>query len=299
MTTRSAGPLAGFSWLARGISVGFRHPKPLLGGAGLLVVACLLPTLVTLPLQFRAAATDTPMSLATFGWIMAIALLLGLLVVPLYAGYLQLIDAAERGLPARALDVFRPYREGDAWRLIGYGLAVIAIYVLLFGAVVAASDGGLVDWYLQLMNAQASRQAPPAAPAGFWIAMALFAVLSLFMLGFYAVSLGQVALNRRGVFGALGDGMSGALKNLLPLIMLAVGSVLAWIAISIVMMLAVFVIILLGKLVGAWLTFVLVVPVYIAMMLTMFTWMFGAMYYQWRDVCGHDAVPAGTPTVAA
>jgi hypothetical protein len=291
--------LAGFGWLTRGISVAFRHPKPLFGGAALVMVAVMLPSLVTLPLNLNAIATGTPMSPATFGWLMAISMLVGLLIVPIYAGYLQVIDAAERGLPARALDVFRPYREGDALRLIGYGLAIMALYLIVFAAIIAATGGGLVAWYMQVMAAQASHLAPPALPGGFWTAMAFFMVLSLFMMGFYAVSLGQVTLNRRSVFGALGDGLNGALKNLLPLIMFAVGIVLAWIAITIVFMILVFFIVMLGKLAGAWLTIVLLVPLYLALLLAMITWMFGAMYHLWLDVCGHDVVPEAAPTIAA
>ena len=43
---------------------------------------------------------------------------------------------------------------------------------------------------------------------------------------------------------------------------------------------------LLAKLVGAWLM-VLVIPLYLALMLSMYPLMFGVMYYFWRDVCGH------------
>lgn len=284
--------MAGFCWLARGITIGYRHPGPVLGGAGLLLVACMLPTLVTLPMHVRAAMAGTPHTPSTYGWMMAISMVVGLLLVPLYAGYLQIIDRAERGQPTRALDVFGPYREVDSVRLIGFGLAVLAVYVVLFGVVIAASGGGLVGWYLDAMNAQAAHLPPPALPGGFWIAMALFAVLGLFMVGFYAVSLGQVALNRRSVSGAIADGFGGALKNVLPLILFAVGGMLGWIVMTIVVMIAIFLIALLGKLAGAWLVFVLAVPIYIALLLTVFTWMFGSMYYLWLDVCGRDGTAA-------
>jgi hypothetical protein len=59
--------------------------------------------------------------------IMAVSMPIGLLVVPLYAGYLQVIDATARGLPARATCIFNPYRQGGALRLIGYGLALALI----------------------------------------------------------------------------------------------------------------------------------------------------------------------------
>lgn len=293
------GSLAGFNWLARGISVGFRHPKPLFGGAGLMLLACLLPTLITLPLQVRASITGAPLDPITYGLTMVFAMLLGLLLVPMYAGFLQLIDAADRGQPARAFDVFNPYREGDALRLIGFGLAIIALYVLIFAIVIAVTGGGLVGWYMQAMTAQAGHQPPPALPDGFGVAMALLAVLWLFMIGFYAISLGQVSLNRRSVFGAISDGAGGALKNLLPLITFTVAAVLAWIALTLVILIAVLLLALIGKLVGAWLTFAVVVPIYIALLLTMFTWMFGSMYYLWRDVCGHDGSTDATPMITA
>jgi hypothetical protein len=299
MTTRSRGPLAGFGWLTQGINVGFRHPKPLFGGAAFLVLACLLPSLITMPMQFHAINAGTQLSPATFGLIMVVSVLVGLLIVPLYAGYLQVVDAAERGLPARARDIFMPYRQGEAWRLIGFGLAVMVVYIILFGIIIAATGGGIASWYMQVLTAQANQQPPPTAlPDGFGITMALFMVLSVLMMGFYAISLGQVTLRQRSVFGAIGDGMVGALKNLLPLLVFAVSAVLAWIAVAIVIALVALLLTLLGKLVGTWLL-VLIIPLYIAMLLIMFAVMFGMMYHLWRDVCGDDTVTGMAPALAA
>lgn len=300
MTTRSKGPLAGFGWLKRGISVGYRHPKPLLGGAAFLLLACLMPSLITLLMQFHSLPAGIQPSPATFGWIMAGSMLLGLLIVPLYAGYLQVVDAAEHGLPARARDIFKPYRQGEALRLIGYGLAILVVYVAMFGIIIAATGGGIASWYMQLLTAQANHQPPPTAlPDGFGIAMALFMLLGLFMMGFYAISLGQVALRHRNVFGAIGDGMIGALRNLLPLLVFAVSLVLAWIVVAIVIAIVAILIVLLGKFVGTWLVLVLIIPLYIAMVLMMFAVMFGVMYHLWRDVCGDDMVTGMAPSIAA
>ena len=300
MTTRSKGPSAGIDWLKHGISVGFRHPKPILGGAALLLLMVLLPSLITLPLQFHAASAGTPLSPTIFVAIMAGSMLIGLLIVPLYAGYLQVIDAAERGLPARARDIFRPYAQGEALPLIGYGLALIAIYVAMIGIVIAAAGSGIATWYMQVLSAQAHHQPPPTSlPQGFGLAMVLFMVLGLFMLGFYSISLGQVALRRRGVFNAIGDGLLGALKNLLPLLVLAVGLVAAWVIAVIAIAIVVVLLALLGKLVGAWLMLVIVIPLYIAMILIVFAIMFGVMYYLWRDVCGDDPAPGMTEVIAA
>jgi hypothetical protein len=304
MTTRSRGPSAGFGWLTRGISAGFRHPKPLLGGAGILLLVCLLPSLITLPMQLHSLQAGAQPSPASFGWIMAgsvlLSLLLGLLLVPLYGGYMQLIDAAERGSPARARDIFQPYRQGEALRLIGYGLAIMAVYVAMLAIIIAAAGGGIVHWYMQLVTAQANHQPPPMTlPAGFGTAVALSMVLGLFMMAFYAISLGQVALRRRSVFGAIGDGIVGALKNLLPLLVFVVSFALAWIVVAIALVLVAGLLALLGKLVGVWLVLVLIIPLYIAMVLMMFAVMFGTMYHLWRDVCGDNVVTSMAPSIAA
>jgi hypothetical protein len=298
MTTRSRGPSAGFGWLNRGISAGFRHPKPLFGGAALVTLAVLIPTLITLPIQFLALHAGTP-SPAIFGWIMAISALLGLLVVPLYAGYLQVIDAAENGLAARARDVIKPYREGKALRVIGYGIVMLVVYLAMFAIVMAVTGGGVAHWYIQVLTAQATHQLPPTAlPDGFGITLLLLMLFGILMMGVYSVGLGQVTFGNRSVFGAIGDGMIGALKNVLPLLMLALGFFLASIAVGICFGIAVLLLALIGKLVGAWLMVLLLVPLYIALVLTLFTAMFGVMYHLWRDVCSDDIV-TGTAEVIA
>jgi len=299
MTTRSRGPSAGFGWLTNGISVGFRHPKPLFGGAAFLLLACLLPLLITMPMQFHAMSAGTPPSMATSALIMAISVLFGLLIIPLYAGYLQLVDAAEREQPTRVLDIFKPYRQGEAWRLIGLGLANFVVYIAGIAIIIVATGTGIASWYVQAMTAQVNHQPPPALPGGFWIAVALLMVFGLLMLGFYAISLGQVALNRRNVLGAIGDGVTGALKNVLPLLLFALSSILAWIAVGIVLLIVVMLLTLLAKLISSWLVFVVIIAFYIALILVMYTMMFGVMYHLWRDVCGDDIVPDMAPAIAA
>jgi hypothetical protein len=300
MTTRSNGPLAGFGWLKRGINVGYGNPKALFGGAALLLLACLLPSLITLPLQWTALRAGHPLGMGMLGGIVGISMIAGLLVVPLYVGYVRVIDAAERGLPARARDIFRPYGQGEVLRLAGYGLSMALLYVAMVAIVIAATGGGIARWYMQLVSAQLNHQPPPVAlPEGFGAAFALFAVFGLFMLGVYAISLGQVALGRRSVLGAIGDGVVGALKNLLPLLVFALSLAVAWIVLVIVVALLAALLALLGKLAGVWLVLALVIPLYLAVVLMLFAAIFGVMYYLWRDVCGDTAAPMATQSITA
>lgn len=300
MATRSRGASAGFGWLSRGIGMGFRHPKPLFGGAAIVMLAAMIPVLIMLPLQYHLLGSGTPPPSGAFGWIMGFPLLISLLLLPLYAGYLQLADAAERGLVARAGDVIKPYREGKTLRLIGYGVAVMLLYIAVLIIVVALTGGsGIAHWYMQVLTAQANHQLPPTSlPDGFGLTMLFSSLVAIFMMGFYSIGLGQVSLSDRSVFGAIGDGVIGALKNILPLLMLTLGLILTGIAVFLCYGLVFLVIALIGKLIGA-LVFVLVVPLYIALVLVMYSAMFGVMYQLWRDVCGDDGVPGVAEAIAA
>ena len=286
MTMRARGPLAGFRWLKDAINLGRRNPRAVFGGAALVALMSLVPSLITLPMQF--AMTPGPGMLAA---VMGISMLGGLLLAPMFAGYLRIIDAADRGHATRARDVFTPYRSGEAPRLVGYGLAMLALYVVMGALIVAVAGRELVDWYLQAITIQdrAGQTAALAAlPDGFGRAFALGMVLALLISGVYAISLGQVALGGRSVLGSVRDGLVGSLKNLLPLLVLVVSSIVAMVLLVLVFGVLAAVLVVLAQFVGAWLTFVLMVPLYCALMLAMFVVMFGVMYHLWRDVCGHE-----------
>lgn len=294
MTTRSRGPLAGFGWLRNAINLGHGNPKAVFGGAALVLLLSLLPSAVTMPLQF--GMTPGP---AMLGLVIAISLLAGLLLVPVLAGMLGVIDAAENGRPAKATDVFAPYRRGEGLRLIGYGVAMLGVYLVAAAVVIAIAGAGVWRWYLQAMTLQqneadpAALQAMQALPDGFGMALALATVLGLLIGGIYSISLGQVALGGRGVFASIRDGIAGSFKNVLPLLVLALCGLIAGLVLMLVFGLAVGLLMVVAKLVGDWLMFALLVPVYFGMMLMMFVVMFGVIYHLWRDVCdgGDRATP--------
>jgi hypothetical protein len=295
MTTRSRGALAGFGWLKRAVNLGHRNARAVFGGAALVALASLLPSLITLPIQFAAMRGGAVPGGTTMLVIMGISILGGLLLMPALAGYLRVIDATERGQPVRARDVFAPYRQGEVLRLVGYALAMVVVYITAIALVLLIAGGGIGRWYMDALSAAASGQqaAMPSLPPNLGIAVALFCVLGLLIMGIYAISLGQVALRGRSVPGAIADGVVGSLKNLLPLLVFAVSLVLACIVFAIGFGLVFGLLALLGKVAGAWLIVVLAVPLYIAFVLALFVVMFGVMYHLWRDVCGDDA-PADT-----
>ena len=294
MATRTTGPLAGFRWLRQAVNLGHGNPKAVFGGAALIGLASLLPTLVTLPIQLKLGPGPQ-----TLGIVMAVSMLVGLLLVPVFGGFLRVIDASERGLAAKATDVFAPYRSGDTLRFVGYGLAMMLVYAAMLAVIIAASGPGIVAWYADLAMAQGApgAQAIPDVPEHFNRALGLGLVLGLFMVGIYSISLGQVALGGRSVPGAIGDGLAGSLKNLLPLLVLALCGLVAFFVFAIGLGLVVAVLAVLAKAAGTWLM-LLAVPLYVGLLLVMLVVMFGVMYHLWRDVCGDAAPPAGSAVAA-
>lgn len=297
MATRANGPMAGFGWLKNAINLGHGNPKAVFGGAALVALLSLVPSLITLPIQMAVGP-----GLGMLAVVMGVSMLCGLLLVPLLAGYMRIVDAADRGLAANAMDVFAPYRSGEALRLIGFGLAMLLVYLLMFALIVAIAGGELVSWYGQLiaMQGKPEAMAVTALPAGFGRAVAAGTVLGLLVMGVYAISLGQVALGGRSVLHSVRDGFVGSFKNVLPLLVLALTGLLAGLVFLLGFGLFVFVVMLVGKLVGPWLVYALMVPLYIALMLVAFVVMFGVMYHLWRDVCGqHSSGGPAEPALAA
>jgi hypothetical protein len=285
------GPMAGFRWLMNAINLGRNNPKAVFGAAALSMLLMLVPSLLTVPLQMTGTQSAGRMAA-----VIAISMLFGLLLAPLYGGLLSIIDAAERGRPAKATDVFAPYRAGGgAVRMIGFALGMLVVYAAIVAIVLGVVGTGIIHWYTEVLAAQAAKSTTmPALPAGFGTAVALFAVFWLLVMGVYAVGFGQVALAGRSPLAALKDGFVGSSKNLLPLLMLVVGLFVAWIAVALAVIVLVGIAALLAKLVGAWVLFVVAVPVYIALILALYVVMFGVMYFMWRDVCGGSDMSAET-----
>lgn len=297
MTTRAMGPLAGLDWLKRGINLGRNNPKAVFGGAALLSVVALLPSVLQALVQFVVQPGEGGM-LA----IMALSTLLSIVLMPpLIGGYLRLIDAAEHGRPVSAGAVLAPFRSGgDAGRLIGFGLLLTLVYLALAFAVIALAGKGILDWYLQVLELTRNGQAAgagtmPPLPEGLGTAMALGSLVAIFLSGVYAIGFGQVALGGRGIGAGLADGVLGTVKNLLPLLLLAVLSIVLLIVVMLVLGLVVGLLMVIGGLVHPVLGAALALPVYFAFLLAIYVVMFGVMYYLWRDVAGQAPTQVATP----
>ncbi|WP_202843710.1 hypothetical protein [Luteimonas saliphila] len=299
MSTRAMGPGYGWSWLARAVNLGRNNPKAVIGAIALVALVALVPSVVQLvaPSLFGTGpdALLTVMGLTTLASMIVFPLLIG--------GVLRVIDAAEHGRPVGAVAVFGAFQTGgDALRLIGFGLLMTALYLLVFGTIIGTFGQGLPEWYMQLMQlSMESGGKPvqpddiPAPPSGLGMVMALGLLFGLFLGGAYAIGFGQVALGGRGVLAAIGDGLTGSLKNLLPIVVMAVLSIVALFALILVVVLVGGLLALVGGLVHPVLAMLLVAPVYLGMIMLMYVVMFGVMYHMWRDICAEPVAPPPLP----
>ncbi|TWT18782.1 hypothetical protein [Luteimonas wenzhouensis] len=299
MSTRTMGPGAGWSWLARAVNLGRNNPRAVIGAIAIVAALALVPSLLQMGLQ--SALSGSPQSAMVVG---GLATLASLVVFPLLiGGVLRVIDAAEHGRPTAPGAVFEPFRAGrGGGRLVGFGLLMSALYLLVFGVLVGTLGEGLPEWYAQVMQLQVEAAGRPIQPGdlpdpppGLGKVLGLGLLLGMFLGGAYAIGFGQVALGGRGVLGAVRDGLAGALRNLLPIVVLAVLSVLALFALFLVLMLVGGLLMLVGSLVHPALGMLLVAPLYLGMILLMYVVMFGVMYHMWRDVCGAPPAPPTLP----
>ena len=297
MSTHARSPAAGWSWLMQAVNIGRSNPRAVFGAVALLALVGLVPSVIQLVLQSGLGLGTT----ASLG-VMAACTLAMVVVYPLLiGGVLRVIDAAEHGRPTHAAALFDTFRAGSgAGRLVGFGVAMFVAYLVLFVAVVALFGQDFSAWYMELLTA--STQNDPAAqakvlqdiPDGFGTMMALGTLAGLFFSGIYAIGFGQVALAGRGVGSALADGVAGTLKNVLPILLLAMVVFAGFLVFALAMAMVISLLGMVGGLVHPALAVLLAAPVYLGGLLMMYMVMFGVMYFMWRDVCGEAApLPPG------
>lgn len=299
MTTRALGPGAGFDWIKRAINLGAGNPRAIFGGAALFFVAIMGVVIVMSMVIGLFTATLQPGSTAALALSLLVTLPLLLVAACLIVGYLRTIDAVESGRPATATDVFKGFSDMQtSLRAFGLLLALAVLQNALVAGIVATFSPELGTWYAQIVQAQASGQPPtqlPQLPAGSGTVSILISLVMLLVYAVQSIGLGQVALGGRRFGGALADGFSGAIRNLLPLLVLAVVVIVAAIASGLVLLLVAAVIGLLAKLLGGWIAILLAIPLYVAIVLALVVVSFGVMYHLWRDVAGGDAAVPPLP----
>lgn len=289
MTTRVVGVGAGIGWLRNAVNLGRNNPKAIFGGAALL-----LAVIIALALAFGLvmillgdAMKSGGVAMVTLAVFTVVAMVV---MAALIVGYLRLLDAVENGRPAGVVDVFAGFSDlSVSGRAIGFILLLAVAQNLLLAVLISVLAPGFGDWYLQnLQNSMAGVQAAPTLPGGFGAALVIMWMVGLFGYAVQSIGLGQIALRASGIGGALADGVKGAARNLLPLLVFLLVVVAAVIVLMLVVFLVAMLFGLVAKLLGGWVVALVGIPLYIAFIVVMLVVTFGVMYFVWRDICGDE-----------
>lgn len=291
MQTLAKGPGAGWWWLIRGFAVLRRDTGKILGAAALLLLCMLAVT---------ATQMFAPLGHAKLIG-MGIAMLVGGVLYPvLYGGFMRVLDASRNERPVSALMLFEPFKPGQGGsRLALFGLCLLAVYVAFTGLLALTVGHDMLSWYLQVLAHQApfgtTPHPLPKLPADFAVTLALLTVFFIFYSGVMAIGVGQASLRGEGGVAAFRDGVTGAFKNVLPLVILAICGVLAFLMLAVVLGFVLVILVALVTLASKILGVALGVALYIVLLLFMLAIMMGVNYAVWHDVAGGGQVDAASP----
>lgn len=284
MQMHAKGPGAGWSWLVSGFAVAQQKPATIFGAA----VLCVLCMAWSFPIAHWVRLSGTA------GLILRGALMLvnSVLATILMGGFLRLIDADRKGHPARALMVFEPFRRGQGGlQLALFGLGMFLVYAAFMALLFSTVGHDVFHWYTQLSTHQAT---PPPTnifsplPEQFSTTLALITLFFLFFNCANAIGIGQASLRGQSPLAAFRNGFAGTIKNALPMLVLLVCGLMAFvalcIALGILVALATLVVHVFGLAADHTTVSVLLNTGVVISMLLIYAFMAGVNYAIWHDV---------------
>lgn len=274
------------------INLGSRNAGAIFGGAALMLMAGLVPSI----LQAIGHGFSSSPILAWVIPMMAVGYWL-FVMMPLGAGFYQLIHATETGRPTRAMSIFEVFRDTPmVLRMAGLGLSVILL-VFIIGLVMRLLLGqdfvaGLAGWIQALGTIDQQNPVLPPAPEKLGVFVAMSLLFGMFFGGVYMLAFGQAALGDGKLSGALKDGLIGAFKNVLPLLLVSLLCLVMGAVGLVVFVLVVGLLVVVGSLVNAGFGPLIMLPVYFGWTMLVYVIAYGVGYFMWRDVCsGQEVVP--------
>ena len=300
MSIRTVGMVAPFRWLMKALDVGGRNPRAVFGAIALMLAVVIAMSLGQMAMQ-AAAHASTNALIAVY---VVVSLISWVLMPPLFGGVFRVLDAADRGAPTRAAEVFDTFSRGNgARRMILTAMSYSLFYVGFLALVAMTPVGQFYREYFAIAMSMPPGGEPDTAailalfgraPAGLLLWSLLIALALTVWTHAYMFGIAHAALRDEGVAGSVTAGAMAALRNFLPLL----GFVLA-LAIGgfvVVLLLGVVLGLLIGglSLISPVLGILVMLPVLVLLMLGIYALLFGFYYHGWREVFGAGSPPAPT-----
>lgn len=295
MTARTVSIGAPFAWLMKAIDVGRRNPRALFGGFAIVMLVSLVPTVVQMVLQ--ALLADSPALMwSLYGLVMLASVLA---MPPLTGAAIRLLHDCETGQPAAATDVFNGYRDSAfALRMVLTSLLLFAFYLVLMGLLFALMPAKetIIEVFTRSMAVPPGGQPdlsglaldPASVPWLFlWFVAAMATIFTAMHVQLLATT--HAALSGQGPVQALVAGITGTLRNVLPLTaftlaMMVIGFVVLFVLVLVLGLLAVVLTLASPVLAG-----VVLVPAYLFAILLAMVVLYGFYYHAWREIFGETA----------
>lgn len=295
MTARSVSMAAPFRWLMKALDAGRRQPRALFGGFALLLAVGMVPSVLQLAAQALLPASPG-LLMVIYGAVIGLSLVL---MPPLSGAAFRLLHDCEAGRPAAATDIFNGYRDrAFAVRMVLTSLLMLLAYLVVILLLFTVVPGK--EFFSELFvraaatppGGQPDMTGMPPLPPSFLLWLLAASALAVVLGNAYMLAFAQAAMAGQGPLGAVGSGVAGTLRNLLPLVgFFIVAMVVGFVLVLIFAVLVGLVAALLGV-VSPVLAMAVIAPIYLAVMLVMYVVMFGFFYHAWRDIFGEPAVPA-------
>lgn len=283
-----------YRWLAEALAICRAHIGLFLFAAATLLMVSLLPAILE-----RVAAAFLPRTLLVQ---MVVYVLFSLLILPpLMGGFYRLAHATQQHRPVQPRQLFEVFEDGSAARRL-VQTNLVFFFLLLLGVIMpVAAIGGqpLAEYLRQLATLQQGAETLPAMPEGTPALLAGAVLLAMLINTAKELAICQASLSDRPALAAAGDGFRIAFRH-------AAAFLLFYLPVALVgfvgfLLFALFAV-LLGaalSLISPALTYLLIVPVAVAVGLAYYAVVFAFFYRAWQDTLGTDAaIPPAQPETA-
>lgn len=274
-----------YRWLGQALALCRAHISLFLFAAAAILLVSLLPAILE-----RVAASLLPQTLVVQ---MVVYALFSLLILPpLTGGFYRLARATQQGRPVKPRQLFEVFEDGAAARRM-VQTNLVFFFILLLGVImpVAAIGGEPLAAYLrELATLQQGAQTLPTMPEGTAALLSGAMLLALLINTAKELAMCQASLSERSPLSSVGDGFRIAFSHAAAFLLFYLPvAIVAFVGFLIFAMVAV----LLGaalSLISPALTYLLIVPVAVAVGLGYYALVFAFFYRAWQDTLGADAI---------
>jgi hypothetical protein len=289
MQVRHVPARQGLAWFRDAINLGSRNPKAVFGAALLLIGAMYVFALVlgVIAALLGHGGESEAASGALVFVALAMTLALMMLMPILLGGLMHVIREVEAGRPARATDLFAPFRSGRLGQLATLG-ALQVVVAIVFGLLLVAITGtDYVKEYMAAMRDITALMAmpPPRHPVLLFVLQVGYNYFT-YVAMLLAVPL--VLFSHASVMDAVRAALRASVSNIAPNLLAAVLFVLGTVVAFLVVFLLATLLGTLGALIHPIVGGVLSAAVLLAFGTALLVVLAGGAYFAWRDSFEND-----------